>query len=49
MEPISENAIDILQDKINNDDSILFKVNVRLDLDRFEKEINEICNELLDQ
>lgn len=49
MEAIREKAIDILQDKINNDDSILFKVNVRLDLDRFEKEINEICNELLDQ
>lgn len=46
---IREKAIDILQDKINNDDSILFKVNVRLDLDRYEKEINEICNELLNQ
>lgn len=49
MKAIREKAIDILQDKINNDDSILFKVNVRLDLDRYEKEINEICNELLNQ
>ena len=49
MKAIREKAIEILQDKINNDDSILFKANVRLDLDRYEKEINEICNELLNQ
>ena len=48
MNAIREKAIDILQDRINADDTILFKANVRLDIERFENEINGICNELLE-
>lgn len=47
MNAIRERAIDLLQERINADDSILFKRTVRLELDTFENEINEICNELL--
>ena len=47
MDAIRERAIDILQEKINADDTILFKANIRSNMKHFEKEINEICNELL--
>lgn len=47
MNTIRERATDLLQERINLDDTILFKENVRLNLKRFETEINEICNELL--
>ena len=47
MDAIRERAIDLLQERINLDDTILFKENVRLNLKRFETEINKICNELL--
>jgi|GEM_PF-2213670 len=47
MNAIRERAIELLQEKINADDTILFKANVRSDTKHFEKEINEICNELL--
>lgn len=47
MNAIRERAIDLLQEKINTDNTKLFKQNVRLNLNAFENEINEICNELL--
>lgn len=49
MNEIRERAIDILQERINADNSGLFKRTVRLELNNFENEINEICNELLNQ
>lgn len=44
---IREKAINILQERINADDTRLFKPQVTDSLDLFECEINEICNELL--
>ena len=44
---LREKAIDILQERIDSDNTIMFKPNVRLDLNAFEDEINEICNELI--
>lgn len=49
MKAIRERAIDLLQERIDLDDTILFKPTVRLDIERFENEINEICNELLNK
>ena len=49
MNAIRERAIDLLQEKINADDTRLFKPVVRLDLNHFENEINQICNELLNK
>lgn len=49
MKTIRERAIDLLQERIDSDDTILFKPSVRLDIERFENEINEICNELLNK
>ena len=46
---LREKAIDILQERIDSDNTIMFKPNVRLDLNAFEDEINEICNELIQQ
>lgn len=47
MNAIRERAIDLLQERINADDTMLFKRTVRFELNTFENEINEICNELL--
>nr|UWF89294.1 MAG: Replication initiator protein A (RepA) N-terminus [Bacteriophage sp.] len=47
MDAIREIAIDILQERINSDDTMFFKPQVRFKLDDFKNEINEICNELL--
>lgn len=47
MNAIREKAIDILQERINADSTIVFKQTVRWNLKAFENEINEICNELL--
>ena len=44
---LREKAIDILQERIDSDNTTMFKPNVRLDLNAFEDEINEICNELI--
>lgn len=44
---IRERAIDLLQEKINADKTQFFRPTVRHNLDAFENEINEICNELL--
>ncbi len=49
MNAIRERAIDLLQEKINAADSRLFKPDVRFNLNAFENEINEICNELLNK
>lgn len=49
MNAIRERAIDLLQERIDADSTRLFKPNVRLDLNNFENEINEICNELLNK
>lgn len=46
---IREQAIDILQERINSDDTIMFKPTVRTNYKLFENEINEICNELLNK
>lgn len=47
MDAIRERAIDLLQKRIDSDDTMLFKPQVIFKLDAFEYEINEICNELL--
>lgn len=47
MNAIRERAIDILQERIDADDTIFFKPTVRFKLDDFENEINQICNELI--
>ena len=44
---IRERAIDILQERIDSDSIMIFKPNVRFNLNAFENEINDICNELL--
>ena len=44
---LREKAINILQEKINADETRLFKPLVKDSIDLFENEINEICNELL--
>lgn len=49
MDAIREQAIDLLQERINADDTLFFKPQVRLKLDDFENEINDICNELLNK
>lgn len=49
MDAIRERAIDLLQERIDSDDTIGFKRTVRFELHNFENEINEICNELLNQ
>lgn len=46
---IRERAIDILQERINSDNTIMFKPTVRNNYKLFENEINEICNELLNK
>lgn len=40
MKVIRERAIDLLRKKIDSDDTILFRPTVRLDIERFENEIN---------
>lgn len=49
MNSIRERAMDILQERINADDTIIFKPIVRNNYKLFENEINEICNELLNK
>ena len=49
MNSIREQAIDILQERINSDKSRFFRPTVRHNLNAFEDEINEICNELLNK
>lgn len=49
MDAIRERAIDILQERIDADDTMLFKPQVRFKLDDFKNEIDEICNELLNK